>query len=106
MSHLGRVALFVDVALSLGTAAPPAAFGLPMQPERPPPSDACRAWREHIGDLIDQHRVALDIDEDALFDFVRQFNAARDACLAGSFELGLKLYGDIQLGPVHGAALK
>jgi hypothetical protein len=106
MPHLGRVALFVILSVSLGTAAPSTVFGMSMEFERPSPSDACRAWREHVGDLIDQHRTAHDIDDDALLEFVQQFNAARDACFIGSFELGLRMYGDIEIGRVHGALLK
>jgi hypothetical protein len=64
---------------------------------------ACSAWREHIGDLIDQHRVAEDIDEKALFEFVLQFIAARNNCTFGKFDAGLRMYEEIPLGRVHGA---
>jgi hypothetical protein len=87
MPHLGRVALFVMLTVSLGTAAPSTGFGMSMEFERPPPSNACRAWREHISDLIDQHRTAHDIDDDALLDFVLQFNASLPAMPASSAAL-------------------
>jgi hypothetical protein len=65
---------------------------------RPHPVEACNAWREHISDLIEQHRTAGEMDEKALFSFVRQFIAARDACRPGRYEIGLRLYEEIALG--------
>jgi hypothetical protein len=65
---------------------------------RPHPVEACNAWREHISDLIEQHRTAGEMDEKALFAFVRQFIAARDACRPGRYEIGLRLYEEIALG--------
>jgi hypothetical protein len=62
---------------------------------------ACNAWREHISDLIDQHRIAHEIDDDALFAFILQFIAARDACSLGGYETGLRKYEGIQLGRVQ-----
>ena len=73
---------------------------------RPPPAAACNAWREHLSDLIDQHRVAHEIDDDALFDYVRQFIAARDACSPGDYETGLRMYEFIPLGPVQRRLMK
>jgi hypothetical protein len=70
---------------------------------QPSMTAACSAWREHIGDLIDQHRVAGDVDEKALFEFVLQFIAARDNCTFGKFDAGLRMYEEIPLGRVHGA---
>jgi hypothetical protein len=106
MPHSCCRALFVVLAAGIGTAAPLSAGELSMSSGSPPLSDACRAWREHIGELLDQHRVAREIDEKTLFDFVRQFMAARDACSIGSFEVGLRMYGDIRLGRVHRIDLK
>ena len=67
---------------------------------------ACTAWREHFTDLIDQHRVAHEMNEDALLDFVLQFLKARDACSAGSHEIGLRMYEAILLGPVQQRPMK
>ena|SRR3712207_2385284 len=73
---------------------------------RPSPVAACNAWRVHIADLIDQHRIAQEIDERTLADIVRRFIAARNACTPGRYETGLRMYEDIPLGPVQGRLLK
>ena len=73
---------------------------------RPSAVAACNAWRVHIGDLIDQHRIAQEIDERTLADIVRRFIAARNACTPGRYETGLRMYEDIPLGPVQGKLLK
>ncbi len=73
-------------ATEAGTVAP-----------RPSPVQACNAWREHIGNLIEQHRLAGDLEEKELFAFVRQFIAARDACRPGRYEVGLRMYEDIAI---------
>ena len=73
---------------------------------RPSAVAACNAWRVHIGDLIDQHRIAQEIDERTLADIVRRFIAARNACTPGRYEVGLRMYEDIPLGPVQGKRLK
>jgi hypothetical protein len=65
--------------------------------KRPPLAAACSAWREHISDLINEHRVVGDIEEYALFDFVLQFFAARDTCSSGSSHRGLRMYEAIAL---------
>jgi len=68
---------------------------------RPPLVAACNAWRVHIGELIDQHRIAQDLDESTLNDIVRRFIAARNACTPGRYELGLRMYEEIPIGPVR-----
>jgi hypothetical protein len=68
---------------------------------RPSPVAACNAWRVHISDLLDQHRIAQEITEDALSDMVRRFIAARNMCTPGRYELGLRMYEEIPLGPVQ-----
>src|SRR5688572_24984775 len=70
---------------------------------RPSLAQACSAWREHIGDLIDQHRVVSDIDEATLFEFIRQFMVAQETCSAARYEEGLHLYDQIRLGRVTSA---
>ena len=60
------------------------------------------AWREHIIDLIDQHRIAHEIDEEALFEFVLQYIDARDACTPGNYEVGLRMYEAIPLRRARG----
>jgi hypothetical protein len=67
---------------------------------------ACAAWREHFTDLIDQHRIAQEIDEDAFHEVLLQFLAARHACSAGSHASGLRMYEAIVLGRVHQRPLK
>ena len=62
---------------------------------------ACNAWREHVSELLDQHRIAHEIGDDALFGFVRQFIAARNACSPDRYEIGLRMYEAIPLGRVQ-----
>jgi hypothetical protein len=71
--------------------------------DRPHMLEACSAWRDHIYDLIEQHRLAGEIDENARFDFLSQLITARDKCTFGTFEAGLRMYEEIELGRVHGA---
>ncbi len=71
-------------------------------PSRPPPAAACTAWRDHISELIDQHRIAKDIDDEALTAIVMQFISARDACTPGRYEIGLQMYEAISIGRVRG----
>jgi hypothetical protein len=63
---------------------------------------ACNAWRVHIGDLLDQHRIAHEMDDDALSEIVRQFISARNACIPGRYEVGLRMYEAIPLRRVQG----
>lgn len=67
---------------------------------RPGPAAACYAWYEHVGALIDEHRIANDVDDDALFAAIRTFSSARAACSLGEFDTGLHLYESIALGRV------
>ena len=60
--------------------------------------EACNAWREHISGLLDQHRIAGDMDNEVLFSLVRQFIAARDACTPASYEAGLRMYEGMAVG--------
>ncbi len=73
---------------------------------RPSAVAACNAWRVHIGDLIDQHRIAQELDECTLSDIVRRFITARNACTPGRYELGLRMYEEIPIGPVQGRTLR
>jgi hypothetical protein len=66
-----------------------------------PAPPACNAWHVHIGELIDQHRIAQGLDEATLSDIVRRFIAARNACTPGRYELGLRIYEEIPIGPVQ-----
>jgi hypothetical protein len=100
-------------ALVLLILALPVAVGPSVGATESPPSSvrlslwaACTAWREHFTDLIDQHRIAHEMNEDALLDFVLQFLKARDACSAGSYEIGLRMYEAILLGPVQQRPMK
>ncbi len=69
---------------------------------RPSLAAACAAWCDHISDLLDQHRMAHEIDDHALYEFVLQFIAARDACSPGGYEIGLRMYDAISLRRVQG----
>jgi hypothetical protein len=101
-------------ALVLLILALPVAVGPSVGATESPPSSvrlslwaACTAWREHFTDLIDQHRIAHEMNEDALFDFVLQFIAARDACSSRrGYEIGLRMYEAILLGPVQQRPMK
>jgi hypothetical protein len=73
---------------------------------RPSPVAACNAWRVYIGDLIDQHRIASEMTDKDLANIVRQFIAARNACTPGHYELGLRLYEEIPIGPVQKRPLR
>ena len=70
-------------------------------PERPSPAAACRAWSEHFGDLIEQHRMAHELDDATIASVTEQFGTARAACYYGDFKNGLRLYETIPLGPVR-----
>jgi hypothetical protein len=89
----GLCAALVSAILALGVLTADATA-------RPSLAQACSAWREHIGELIDQHRVAFDIEDDTLFEFIRQFVAAQATCSAARYEEGLHLYDQIRLGRV------
>ena len=70
--------------------------------ETPPLVAACNAWRVHISDLLNQHWIAHEMDDAALSEIVRQFIAARNACIPGRYETGLRLYEAIPLRRVQG----
>jgi hypothetical protein len=74
--------------------------------ERPPLSDACSVWDQHVQDLIDQHRRSDELSEAQFFEAMQGFYAARTACTAGAFAEGLKIYsminvGRVQVRPLH-----
>jgi hypothetical protein len=69
----------------------------------PPLVAACNAWRVHISDLLDQHWIAHEMDDHALSEIVRQFISARNACIPGRYEVGLRMYEAIPLRRVQGA---
>ena len=98
-----RGALIIPIlALFVAVGSSARATDAPLLPARPSLPAACAAWREHISGLLDQHRIAHDIDDDALYDFVLQFIDARDACSLGSYEIGLRMYEAIALGRARG----
>ena len=103
-SSMWREALVVLV-LAMSVAFPPGSWAAEV-PVRPSPIAACNAWRVHIGGLLDQHRIAQEIDDHTPSDIVRRFIAARNACTPGRYEVGLRMYEDIPLGPVQGRLLK
>ena len=94
------LALPVAVGPSVGaTESPPSSVRLSLWA-------ACAAWREHVSDLLDQHRIAHEIDEEAFHEVLLQFTAARDACSAGSHASGLRMYEAILLGRVQQRPMK
>jgi hypothetical protein len=70
-------------------------------PGRPSPAAECRAWSEHYGDLLEQHRIAHEVDDATIAAAAEQFGTARAACFYGDFKKGLSLYETIPLGPVR-----
>jgi len=74
--------------------------------ERPPLSAACRAWHGHIASLIDQHRIAHELDDDQLGEVIRLFYEAQSTCSALRFDEGLTLYEAIPIGPVASRPLR
>jgi|UPI0004B2B25F hypothetical protein len=73
---------------------------------RPPLSAACQAWNSHIAGLIDQHRLAHELDDDQLGDIIRRFYEAQHACSVLRFEEGLTLYESIPIGAVASRLLR
>ena len=73
---------------------------------RPPLSAACRAWNGHIAELIDQHRIAHELDDDQVHEIIRLFYEAGSACSALRFEEGLAIYEAIPIGPVASRFLR
>jgi hypothetical protein len=73
---------------------------------RPPLSAACQAWNGHIAELIDQHRIARELDDDQLGDVIRRFYEAQYSCSARRFEEGLTLYDTIPIGSVASRLLR
>jgi hypothetical protein len=63
------------------------------------------AWNNHIADLIDQHRIAHEIDDAQFGDIIRQFYEAQAACTASHFTEGLALYDAIPIGQVRSRRL-
>lgn len=107
LSFLWRGALVpLILGLPVGAGSSAGAMEMPLASARPSIGAACSAWRDHFADLIDQHRIAHEIDDDALFEIVLQFMSARDACSAGSHESGLRMYEAILLGRVQQRPMK
>jgi hypothetical protein len=73
---------------------------------RPPLSAACQAWSNHIAGLIDQHRIARELDDDQLGDVIRRFYEAQYSCSALRFEEGLTLYETNPIGSVPSRLLR
>jgi hypothetical protein len=82
----------------LGGVLPAGAAGRGSEPfDRPGPAAACYAWFEHVGALIDAHRVA----QHALWSAIAQFGSAREACSRGDYATGVRLYETLALGRVR-----
>jgi hypothetical protein len=74
--------------------------------ESPPLSAACRAWNSHIAELIDQHRMAHELNDEQIGEIIRLFYDAQSTCLALRFEEGLAIYEAISLGRVASRFLR
>jgi hypothetical protein len=74
--------------------------------QRPSQWAACRAWKIHIADLIEQHRIINDLEEANLYDIIRQFYDAESSCAQQRFEDGLLLYETIPIGHVSHPELR
>jgi hypothetical protein len=68
---------------------------------RPPQSAACAAWKDHLGDLLGQHRFTDDIGDSEFGTFIGQFYEAQTACDAGHYATGLSIYESISLGSTN-----
>ena len=73
---------------------------------RLPLSAACRAWNNHIAELIDQHRTAQELDDNQFGEVMRLFYEAQSTCSALRFEEGLAIYEAIPIGPVASRPLR
>jgi hypothetical protein len=106
-SFLWRVALiFLVLALPVAVGPSVGATEPPRASVRLSLWAACAAWGEHMSDLLDQHRIAHEIDDNAFHEVLLQFMSARDACSAGSHESGLQMYEAILLGRVQQRPMK
>jgi hypothetical protein len=73
---------------------------------RPPLAAACRVWNGHITELIDQHRIAHELEDDQVHEIIRLVYEAGSACSALRFEEGLAIYEAIPIGPVASRPLR
>jgi hypothetical protein len=64
------------------------------------------AWYAHIADLIDQHRMARELDDDQPSEIIRHFYEAQGACSASRFKVGLIVYETIPIGSVSNCRLR
>lgn len=101
MAQLSRM-LGLLIGLGLVPFITTTTWSQAIDPLRPSIAAACSAWREHISQLIDQHRIADDMDDEDLSVIVLQFISARNACSLGSEQVGLRMYEAILIGRVSG----
>jgi len=101
----GCVQAFAISILVFGTPAGRAGEVHQTSP-RPPPSAACLAWRTHIRDLLDQHRLSDDLNDVQFDEVLRLVLDAEYACSTGHFTEGLTLYEAIPIGRVSSRPLK
>jgi hypothetical protein len=85
---LAEIVLFLAAAQDVPTAA-----GSP----RPPPEQACRAWEDHIGILIEEHRRADRLSDEEFGRVLADYSDARSSCRAGSFDAAFTIYDRIPL---------
>src|SRR3712207_669823 len=74
--------------------------------QRPGAWEACRAWRSHIGDLIDRHRIAHEIDDEELWSIIWRFHEAQTDCSAQRFEEAFRNYETIPIRQVRQGPLR
>jgi hypothetical protein len=101
-SLVHRASVLFPLALFAVAGPIAGAKDAPFLVETPPLVAACNAWRVHISDLLNQHWIAHEMDDVALSEIVRQFIAARNACIPGRYEVGLRMYEAIPLRRVQG----
>ena len=73
---------------------------------RPPLSAACLAWNSHIAALIEEHRTALEMSDDQIYEIIRLFDDAQGACSALRFEEGLALFEVIPIKRITSRPLR
>src|SRR5215217_2960287 len=64
-------------------------------------SDACAAWKHHIGNLLAEHRRADEVTDDEFGIAIGRFYDAQTACDSGRLTEGLAIYDRIPLAAVR-----
>jgi hypothetical protein len=75
-------------------------------PARPPLSAACDAWERHIRELLDQHRLAAELNDAEFGTVLSLLYAANSHCTRGDTNAALATYSAIPIGPVQHGPLR